>query len=300
MGEKDLSEKLLENCNDVFADIVNGLIFHGRQEVNPDDLENTSLESMYRSLGDGKIRSQERDVAKIWKKEGVKIALCGLENQTKADKYMPFRIMGYEGASYRDMLFHGKAHLSPVVSMVLYFGERRWTLPRSAKEILSGRPYAKELAPFLNDAKANICEVSFLTEEELSCFHSDFRAVADFFVNKRKNPDYVPQDRKTLKHVEEVLCLLSAATGDKRYRDICLEENFAEVSSMCDVAERLERQGEAIGLNKGALGMLYDLVASGKLTIAEAAEAGKKLGVQGEGDFLKKALLAGYDLKKAK
>lgn len=31
MGEKDITEKILEDHNDVFADIINGLIFAGEQ-----------------------------------------------------------------------------------------------------------------------------------------------------------------------------------------------------------------------------------------------------------------------------
>lgn len=33
MGEKDLSEKILEDYNDVFADIINALIFEGKDVV---------------------------------------------------------------------------------------------------------------------------------------------------------------------------------------------------------------------------------------------------------------------------
>ena len=33
MGEKDLAEKTLESCNDVFADIINVLFFGGRRKI---------------------------------------------------------------------------------------------------------------------------------------------------------------------------------------------------------------------------------------------------------------------------
>ena len=33
MGEKDITEKILEDYNDVFADIINGLLFQGEQSV---------------------------------------------------------------------------------------------------------------------------------------------------------------------------------------------------------------------------------------------------------------------------
>ena len=33
MGQKDSSEKLLEDYSDVFADIVNVLLFHGERKI---------------------------------------------------------------------------------------------------------------------------------------------------------------------------------------------------------------------------------------------------------------------------
>ena len=38
MGQKDITEKLLEDYNDVFADIINGLIFKGEQRILPESL----------------------------------------------------------------------------------------------------------------------------------------------------------------------------------------------------------------------------------------------------------------------
>ena len=43
MGQKDITEKVLEDYNDVFADIINGLLFGGEQEIKPEDLENTTV-----------------------------------------------------------------------------------------------------------------------------------------------------------------------------------------------------------------------------------------------------------------
>ena len=39
MAEKDTSEKILESYNDVFSDIVNVLLFNGRQTLGADELE---------------------------------------------------------------------------------------------------------------------------------------------------------------------------------------------------------------------------------------------------------------------
>ena len=38
MGTKDATEKILADYNDVFADIINALIFKGEQKVKPEFL----------------------------------------------------------------------------------------------------------------------------------------------------------------------------------------------------------------------------------------------------------------------
>ena len=45
MGQKDITEKLLEDYNDVFADIMNGLLFAGEQKIRPESLENAKVHS---------------------------------------------------------------------------------------------------------------------------------------------------------------------------------------------------------------------------------------------------------------
>ena len=37
MGEKDITEKILADYNDVFADIMNELLFAGEQRILPED-----------------------------------------------------------------------------------------------------------------------------------------------------------------------------------------------------------------------------------------------------------------------
>lgn len=44
--------------------------------------------------------------------------------------------------------------------------------------------------------------------------HELERDVANFFVQKRKNKDYIPDDPTEIKHIDEVLKLLQVMTGD--------------------------------------------------------------------------------------
>ena len=63
MAEKDVTEKILEANNDVFADIVNGLMFNGKQVVQEDELQDLFSISAYEN--EAKLYSMERDVYKL-------------------------------------------------------------------------------------------------------------------------------------------------------------------------------------------------------------------------------------------
>ena len=244
MGQKDTTEKLLMDYNDVFADIVNGLLCRGEQVIHPCDLVISQPISQYKA--DGRIHEMERDVSKYWKRGNVRIARYGLENQTRVENHMPFRVIGYDGSAYRAQLLEKKEIIVPVVTLVLYFGiETRWNKPKNIKSLIE---IPEWLDSFVEDYRINVFEIAWLSEEELDRFHSDFRIIARFFVEKRKDPDYIPNDPMEIEHVDEFLKLMAVLTGDNRYVDI-LRFGGKEIVSMCDVAARLEN----IGLQKGDL-----------------------------------------------
>ena len=246
MGQKDITEKLLEDYNDVFADIINGLIFKGEQRILPESLENAKVHSQYKAE-DGKVHELERDVIKYWKEKKVELAICGIENQSNVKKYMPFRIIGYDGAAYRSQLLENRKEILPVMTIVLYFGtDHHWYGKKNIKGLMK---IPEGLEEYINDYEMKVFEIAWLTEEEIERFQSDFRIVANFFVKKRKNKDYIPDDPTEIKHVDEALKLLQVMTGDDRYKEMFKKKK--EVHSMCDVAERLEKMGIAKGIELG-------------------------------------------------
>lgn len=264
MQQKDLSEKVLEDNNDIFADIVNVLLFDGEDTVEESSLVNTTVHSQYKD-DSGKLHEQERDVAKYWRKGDTDIVLYGIENQTKVESRMPVRIFGYEGASYRGQ--HDKKIIVPVITMVLYYGtDRRWTAPANIKSLIK---VPDGLDKYVNDVKANVFEIAWLTDDQISKFKSDFKIVANFFVNKRKNKDYIPDDKTTIKHVDEILKFLSVMTGDNRYEKLLADKEG--VSNMCDVAQRLEDRGMKKGIEKGNR-MIYSLVEDKSISMEKGAE----------------------------
>ena len=249
MGEKDITEKILADYNDVFADIMNGLLFAGEQRILPEALVNTSIHSQYKAE-DEKVHELERDVAKYWKEKEVELAICGIENQSVVEKNMPFRVIGYDGTAYRSQLLEERKKILPVVTIVLYFGtDRHWNSRKKIKELME---IPKCLDRYVNDYQMHVFEVAWLTEEQISHFRSDFKVVANFFVQKRKNRDYIPDDPTEIRHVDEVLKLLQVMTGDKRYEEIFRKKKEG-VHSMCDVAERLEKIGWEKGQMEGQI-----------------------------------------------
>lgn len=83
----------------------------------------------------------------------------------------------------------------------------------------------EELEPYINDYKINVIEVAWLTEEQLKLFKSDFGIVANFFVKRRENKNYEPDDKREIQHVDAVLKLLSVMTKDERYQNVLQQED---------------------------------------------------------------------------
>lgn len=249
MAAKDAAEKILEAYNDVFADIVNGLLFEGREVIRPEELEDQAPRSAYKA--DGRLREIERDVAKRWTRSNIRIACIGFENQTEPDADMPLRVLSYDGAEYRAQLLRENRDKPryPVVTLVLYFGTaRHWDRPRSLYEAVD---VPELFRPFVTDMKINLFEIAWLTHEQVDRFRSDFRIVADYFVQKRESGDYTPSPEK-LDHVQATLQLLSAMTKDHRFEDVyndSVEEGG--VQNMCEILDRVEQRGERRGIMLG-------------------------------------------------
>ena len=245
MQEKDITQKMLERHNDVFSDIVNVLLFGGKKVVAEESLFDSVTDSVLKI--EGRVRFQDRDVAKYWKDSQINIALFGIENQTIPNKLMPFRVISYDGTEYgkqsRTENIDKKKY--PVISLVLYLGfEQKWLYPKNLLGIID---VDEKLKPYVNDYKINLFEIAYLDREIIDSFKSDFWILADYLHQMRVNRNYVA-DNKSIGHIEELLMLMSAMTGDKRFEEIIDEANTKEVVNMCEVLDIVE----ARGIEKGA------------------------------------------------
>lgn len=240
MAEKDVAEKQLLNLADVFANVANVLLFDGEPMIHPEELIDVLPRSTYRAKG--KLREQERDVSKIWRKSKIRIAFLGLENQSDIDAAMPLRVISYDGAVYRSELNSKKKKKEyyPVITLVLYFGsQRHWRKPRRLKECFD---IPEKLKRYVSDYRINVVEVAWLPDETIAKFDPPFRVVAEYFSQMRKKEDYHPSE-DVIQHAKEVLDLLSLLTKDPRFEEASQEVKEGEERTMRSIMlDRMEEK----------------------------------------------------------
>ena len=139
----------------------------------------------------------------------------------------------------------------------MYFGYREhWNKARTLHAAL-GDKLQPELKELVSDYKINLYEIAYLTDEQLQGFKSDFKYVADYFVQKQRTGTY-KGSLEEMKHVREVLQLLTALTGDQRFVSVVEPKEGAgkgikegEIHTMCDVLDAIEQKGIDKGIGIG-------------------------------------------------
>ena len=248
MGEKDLSTKNLEAYNDVFADIFNVLIFH-EDYIEESLLVDGPTETQYMTET-GNLHTHHRDCMKYYQDTRLACVTFGIENQTTVDKSMPVRMMSYDCDRYIAQLKNEEA-ISPIVSIVLYFGDGHWDKPLSLYDMYPQIP--TQIKPYVNDYSIHVIDIKLIPKELRSKLKSDFKVIADFFAEK-DDKNYTPSN-DAIKHPEAVLHMLKVFTNDNRYDDIeesmLLDIREGKVITMCNFAERMEQKGIQKGRQEG-------------------------------------------------
>ena len=283
MGAKDITEKNLEELDDVFADIINVLLFKGERLVQENELKADTTKSMFKA--DSKIHEQERDVSKFWKNGEIRIAILGIENQTKQDSDMPLRIISYDGASYKQQLLNEKQKKRyPVTTIVLYFGtDEKWNTSKSLYDCFE---IPEKLKPFVNNYKINVFNIAWLSEKTIDKFKSDFKLIAQYFRTKRLNKKYTGSKEK-LHHANETLKMFSALTGDDTFEKVYNENHLEKGGvTMCDVVERIRDEGREnareemiLNLLESNAGSIEQIAAWVKLPVKEVKRIAQKVTV---------------------
>ena len=122
----------------------------------------------------------------------------------------------------------------------------------------------EELRPYVSNYTINVFEIAYLTKEQLNSFKSDFKIVADYFVQKRISKNYTP-DVSTIRHVDEVLKLMTALTGESSFMRAARKIENREGITMCEVVQKIKAEGRSEGRAEGRAATIEALITAGLL-----------------------------------
>ena len=169
------------NDKEQFADLFNAVLFQGEPVLRSEELEEADTEesTILANRGYAESIQASRDVIKIQKKSttlGADFVMYGLENQERIHYAMPMRVMGLDYAVYKkqydSQAKKNRKHteidgdeylskmrktdkLSPVITIVVYYGEKPWDAAVSLHGMLDISP---RLAGLVSDYKMNLVE----------------------------------------------------------------------------------------------------------------------------------------------
>lgn len=248
MGQKDLTQKNLEDYPDVFADIINALLYGGQPMVRPEDLRPAPTETLY-AVREG-LWNQFHDVSKYEMECGRVRLQYTLENQTGCDHRLLLRKAGYEGAVYREQYDKKREETYPVIGVVLHWGGKSWRGPKSIHSFFKDRRLPGAVLRYINNVKFPAFDMRFLSPKERRGFRSDMRIVVDYLAEGKA---YVPTGQK-LKHPEALLWMLKQLSGDERYLsllDAWQEDGKEGEVTMCELLDKYWNEGVATGVQTG-------------------------------------------------
>lgn len=300
-----------------FADFFNAVLFDGKQVIKPKELEDLDTEesSVLEHKEYAESIGASRDTVKIRKKStvyGVEFVILGMEGQEHIHYAMPMRVMGYDYAAYQKQYVDNAAkyktakslteeeylskmkkddRLVPVITVVVYYGEKPWDGAMSLHGMLH---ISEEMKPFVNDYRMHLVEAR---KNDLKLHNINNRDLFNLLgiLLDRNGKLQETRDRAinyAREHrVEKTVIMTAAGAANCKidYNKIARKGD----ADMCTVFEETRREGiaegEAKGEAKGIIETGYEFGISEEeilarlqkklnISLAEAQEYVKKFG----------------------
>lgn len=304
-----------------FADFFNAVLFDGKQVIKPKELEDLDTEesSVLEHKEYAESIGASRDTVKIRKKStvyGVEFVILGMEGQEHIHYAMPMRVMGYDYAAYQKQYVDNAAkyktakslteeeylskmkkddRLVPVITVVVYYGEKPWDGAVSLHGMLH---ISEEMKPFVNDYRMHLVEAR---KNDLKLHNINNRDLFNLLgiLLDRNGKLQETRDRAinyAREHrVEKTVIMTAAGAANCKidYNKIARKGD----ADMCTVFEETRREGiaegEAKGEAKGIIETGYEFGISEEeilarlqkklnISLSEAQEYVKKFGRKNE------------------
>lgn len=272
-----------------FADLMNGIMFDGKQMIDPKSLEREagdyfetegSLEadqSKVERKSQGKYRRVQRRYRdlKMRSRQNGQFRIFALENQSVVDYTMPLRCMEYDFLDYQEQLnnlketykikketlrgpeklcgIKKKDRLLPVYTICLYHGEEEWDGPRSLFDMTCIDGEDKKN---FSDYQMRLYCVN--EQQDFQVFHTELRQFFQALVyrkNKEKLKELIENSVEYQNLSEETFEMIIKFLGMSelwKNRNNFMNHNDAkEGYNMCQAIRELRAEERAIGREEG-------------------------------------------------
>lgn len=264
--------------NEVFADILNMVLYQGKKVICKQDLKEADT-----TYGD-----RRRDVLKacVMKEDRKKrYVLIGIENQTRMDPIMPVRIMEYDAREYRRQIeieqrkqkkeeleggeflsgVKKEIRLKPMITIVLLGSGERWEGARSLREMVE--EMGEEESKLFQDYRINLLEPREVKEEELVNCESGVGKVLQVLKYSRKKEEMIEYlKREENQEVDEgtarvIEAITKIPMRVKEEGGINMCKATEEYTKECKEIGKAE--GEKIGTEKEKINTAKRMIADG-------------------------------------
>lgn len=257
--------------NEQFADFFNAVLFDGEQLIKPDELEDVDTEesSVLEHREYAESIGASRDNVKIRKKStlyGVELVMLGMEGQEHIHYAMPMRVMGYDYGTYRKQYEDNAAkyrnqkgmkedeYMSrmkrtdkfiPVITIVVYYGEKVWDGARSLHEMLD---IPKDLQPFVNDYRMYLVEARKNNLKLHNINNKDLFNLLEILLDRSGKLNTIKEKaiNYAFEHEVEKSVIMTAAGTTNCKLDYSAIERKGD-ADMCTVFEETRLEGVAQG-----------------------------------------------------
>ena len=266
------------NDNEQFADLFNVVLFQGKQIIRPEELEDVDTEesTILEHKDYAESIKASRDVIKIQKKSsvfGVQFVLLGLENQERIHYAMPMRVMGYDYGTYKKQYdSNAKKYktaddmeedefvsrmkktdkLLPVITIVVYYGEKPWDGAKTLHEMLDipeeMKPYVNDYKMLLVEARKNDLQLHNINNRDL---FSLLEIILDSSLSKNERKEQAIEYSRKNKTDRSVAITVAGATNTKLDYSVFEKGDDGMCTLFKEIAEESRAEGEAKGRAEG-------------------------------------------------
>ena len=246
---KDIVEKDFIAFPDIMADVVNALLYEGRNVLRKEKLLSGPTEIIYQ--GNKKLRTQYEDICKYDMSDGKIRIMYLIANQSKTDGKMLLRKAGYTGGAYREQYEGQMPGTFPVIEIVLYWGKPRWRSSRDFRKLFREQKLLEDEWNYIDELKLHVYEMRHLLEETRELFQSDMRIVVDFLA---EGENY--HSNRKIVHKAALIKMIKVLSGERDTSDVekWLEEQKIREEdeiTVCELFDQYERKGRVEGKIEG-------------------------------------------------